>query len=294
MTAGSAAASLRKPSLLATLLFDRQTIVTLLVVAAAILIVPPFLDALWLRVLISSIIFTIAATGTAVLYARLGLVSLAQMALVGVGGWVTLRMWHATGLPFEINMLVAALIAAGVGMLIGLPALRMRGLFLALITLMAAAGFQILVTGTQFPNGGSGVLGIAVSSVFMPRPYFGQSDAAMLRYVSVVALLVFLRHRTQPASPSRPCLGADPQERGLRHGCRRQCHLLQGLGLRARRLRGRYCRRRSWRPPSACSTQPPFRQANRSCSLRSPSSAAPIAGSASSSPACCFVPRRRC
>ncbi len=165
-----------------------------LAVAVALLIFlgPMLLNALWLRVMISSVIFTIAATGTAVLYARLGLVSLAQVALVGVGGWVTLRMWHATGLPFEVNVLVAAIAAAIVGTVIGLPALRMRGLFLALITLMAAAGFQILVTGTQFPNGGTGVLGIAVNSIFMPRPHFAQSDAAMLRYVSVVAILTFL------------------------------------------------------------------------------------------------------
>jgi branched-chain amino acid transport system permease protein len=153
---------------------------------------PPLFNALWLRVMISSVIFTIAATGTALLYARLGLVSLAQVALVGVGGWVTLRMWHATGWPFEVNVTVAALATALVGMLVGLPALRMRGLYLAIITLMAAAGFQILVTGTQFPNGGDGFLGIAVSSIFMPRPALGQSDAAMLRYASVAALLCFV------------------------------------------------------------------------------------------------------
>jgi branched-chain amino acid transport system permease protein len=67
----------------------------------------------------------------------------------------------------------------------------MRGQYLAIITLMAAAGFQILVTGTQFANGGDGWLGIAVNSVFMPRPWLGHSDEAMLRYVGVVALLGF-------------------------------------------------------------------------------------------------------
>jgi branched-chain amino acid transport system permease protein len=174
-----------------TLLPDRRVAIALVVSAIAIAFGPFLLNALWLRVLISSVIFTIAATGTAVLYARLGLVSLAQVALVGVGGWVTLRMWHATGLPFEINVFAGALAAAAVGTLIGLPALRMRGLYLALITLMAAAGFQILVTGTQFPNGGTGILGVAVNSVFMPRPFLGQSDAAMLRYVCVAAILAY-------------------------------------------------------------------------------------------------------
>jgi branched-chain amino acid transport system permease protein len=158
----------------------------------AIAVGPLFLNALWLRVMISVLIFTIAAAGTAVLYARLGLASLAQVALVGAGGWVTLRMWHAFGTPFELNALAGAVAAAVLGIVIGLPALRMRGLYLALITLMAAAGFQILVTGTQFPNGGGGILGIAVSSVFMPRPLLGGSDAAMLRYCAVAAVLVFL------------------------------------------------------------------------------------------------------
>lgn len=174
------------------MLMSPKTLAFALVGVLLIVVAPAFMNALWLRVMISSVIFTIAATGTAVLYARLGLVSLAQVALVGVGGWVTLRMWHATHLPFEVNVLVAACAAAVVGTVIGLPALRMRGLFLALITLMAAAGFQILVTGTQFPNGGVGVLGIAVDSIFMPRPAFAHSDAAMLRYVSVVAVLTFL------------------------------------------------------------------------------------------------------
>lgn len=191
-TSGVREFSSRLASLASSQFADRRQLAGLVVAIALIVVLPAVLNALWLRVMISSLIFTIAASGTAVLYARLGLVSLAQVALVGVGGWVTLRMWHATGMPFEVNVLVAALVSAAVGIVIGLPALRMRGLFLALITLMAAGGFQILVTGIQFPNGGTGFLGIAVSSIFMPRPLLAQTDAAMLRYVAVITLLVFL------------------------------------------------------------------------------------------------------
>jgi branched-chain amino acid transport system permease protein len=35
------------------------------------------------------------------------------------------------------------------------------------------------------------VLGVAVNSIFMPRPLLGQSDAAMLRFVAIVAVLVY-------------------------------------------------------------------------------------------------------
>jgi branched-chain amino acid transport system permease protein len=171
---------------------ERRTILAWAVGLAAAAALPLLLNALWLKILTSAVIYMIAASGVALLYARLGLVSLTQVALVGVGGWVTLRIFHATHLPFELDMLSGGVAASLVGVVVGLPALRLRGLFLALITLMAAAGFQIVVTSTQFPNGGASWLGVASSSIFMPRPALGQSDAAMFLYAVVAALLGFV------------------------------------------------------------------------------------------------------
>ena len=66
------------------------------------------------------------------LYGQLGMVSLAQFALSGVGGWVCLRLIHGFGVPFEVGLLLGGLFAGLVGLTVGLPALRMRGLYLAL------------------------------------------------------------------------------------------------------------------------------------------------------------------
>jgi branched-chain amino acid transport system permease protein len=174
-------------------MIERRTILGWAVGLAAVAALPLLLNALWLKILTSAVIYMIAASGVALLYARLGLVSLTQVALVGVGGWVTLRIFHATQLPFELGMLAGGIAASFVGVVVGLPALRLRGLFLALITLMAAAGFQIVVTSTQFPNGGASWLGVTSgSTIFMPRPALGQSDAAMFLYTVVAALLGFL------------------------------------------------------------------------------------------------------
>ena len=41
-----------------------------------------------------------------------------------------------------------------IGVLIGLPALRLSGLYLALITLMAAGAVNVVLTAIDFPNGG--------------------------------------------------------------------------------------------------------------------------------------------
>jgi branched-chain amino acid transport system permease protein len=79
------------------------------------------------------------------------------------------------------------------GMLLALPALRMRGLYLALITLMAAGGLEIIFSTFRFPNGGEGFWGV-MPSVAAPfrRPAFAQSDAAYLGYVIAVTALGFL------------------------------------------------------------------------------------------------------
>jgi branched-chain amino acid transport system permease protein len=127
------------------------------------------------------------------MYARLGMVSLTQVGLMGVGGWVMLRLNYAFGLPFEINLILAGLVTMIFGMILALPALRLRGLYLALVTLMAAGGLEIIFATFQFPNGGGGFFGVATGlTPSMERPAFAISDAAYLRYTIAVATLGFL------------------------------------------------------------------------------------------------------
>ena len=53
----------------------------------------------------------------------------------------------------------AGLITMVLGTLVGLPALRMSGLYLALITLMLAGAITVALTTINFPNGGGGFTG---------------------------------------------------------------------------------------------------------------------------------------
>jgi branched-chain amino acid transport system permease protein len=179
---------------------------TIWLFAAAVLVavaIPLLVAALWLKVLTSVVIYALTAASIALLYRKLGQVSLAQVAFMGCGGWVALRLSYGTGLPFEINILVGGLFAAIVGMVFAYPALRMRGLYLALVTLMAAGGFGILINVVQFPNGGEGFLGFAVKAAsYMPRPWLAQSDEAYFRYCCAVVglgfLLIHLHERGKP------------------------------------------------------------------------------------------------
>ena len=88
------------------------------------------------------------------------MVSLCQIALLAVGAWVATRLLYGTGLPFPIVLLIAGLVTAVMGTVVGLPALRISGLHLALITLMFAGAITLVLSVIHFPNGGKGFQGV--------------------------------------------------------------------------------------------------------------------------------------
>ena len=96
------------------------------------------------------------------------MVSLGQGAVLAMGAWVAARLLFATGLPFPIVLLAAGLITMVLGTLVGLPALRMSGLYLALITLMLAGAITVVLATINFPNGGHGFTGYNGSTVHIP------------------------------------------------------------------------------------------------------------------------------
>lgn len=156
--------------------------------------VPAFFSVYWIRAFTTSTIYAVACAGVGLLYGRLGLVSLGQIALVGVGGWITLRLGHGTGLPYPLLLVAAGLGTCAVGVMVGLPSLRLSGLNLAIVTLMFAGAFAIVFNATGFPNGGGGFVGKATGStqpVALERPLLGQTDAGYFRYVLIVAALMF-------------------------------------------------------------------------------------------------------
>ncbi len=175
----------------------------LIFAALAFTVLPAIAGSYWMSVLTSAACFTMAASGVAFMYARLGMVSLTQVGLMGIGGWVALRLNYLFDFPFEVNLILAALATMVFGWILALPALRMRGLYLALVTLMAAGGLEILFSTFQFPNGGVGFWGVKIGSTDPFRgPLLAQTPEAFLRYVILMTTLGFLlieaHRRTAP------------------------------------------------------------------------------------------------
>lgn len=172
----------------------------------------------WLINLTAAYATMLALIGANMLFGQLGLVSLAQFALVGVGGWVTLRLFHALHPPFEVSMLAGGVAASLVGVLWGLPALRYRGIYLALMTLMLAGAFQALISAVNFPSGGDGFLGTGGMEgrprLLLDRPFFANSDIAWFFYVVVVCLiglLVVELHRRSAPGRAWALIRRDPR-----------------------------------------------------------------------------------
>jgi branched-chain amino acid transport system permease protein len=164
-------------------------------VACAFLFIPSIFSLYYVNAWTQVAIYSIVTLGLGVLVGRVGMVSLGQGAVLAMGAWVAARLLFATGLPYPVVLLASGLITMVLGTLVGLPALRMSGLYLALITLMLAGAITIVLQNINFPNGGNGFTGYNGASVHIPpirRPAIASSDPAFFRYSVIVAVLMFL------------------------------------------------------------------------------------------------------
>lgn len=94
---------------------------------------------------ITSLVVAEIALSFVLVTGLLGQVSLAQLALAGTAGFALARLTTAAGIGFPWAMVLAVAIATLVGVLVGGPALRIRGAQLAIVTLAGAVAVERLV-----------------------------------------------------------------------------------------------------------------------------------------------------
>ena len=134
-----------------------------------------------------AIITAVIARSVGFLYADTRMVSLCQVSLAGVGGWTVGWLTLNSGVPVEAALLLGGLAAVPVGVVVGLPALRLRGVDLAVVTLGFAAAIQVAVFNRGFPG--------ARTNFAVPRPGFAASEVRFLWFTLVVAVLIELSLR---------------------------------------------------------------------------------------------------
>jgi ABC-type branched-subunit amino acid transport system permease subunit len=167
---------------------------------------------------ISSLTVTAVALSVVVLTGYVGQVSLAQMTMAGIGGFMLGHISASWGIGFPFSLILAGLCAVPVGLVIGLPALRLRGVNLAVVTLGFAAALDAVVfTSRSFTGGTAGLpikepslpglnLSISQGSAY-PRVSFG------VLVLIVVILLGLLVARLRRGAAGRMLLAIRSNER---------------------------------------------------------------------------------
>ncbi|MBF6451174.1 ATP-binding cassette domain-containing protein [Nocardia elegans] len=113
---------------------------------------------------VSSIIFGVLALSQVVVTGYAGQISLAQLTLAGVSAYALSVLNQHLGVPFPFAPILSALFATVVGVVVGLPALRVRGLPLTVVTLALA----VFVEAFWFRNPGLNG-GVAGAPIDTPR-----------------------------------------------------------------------------------------------------------------------------
>src|SRR5574344_903787 len=163
----------------------------LLLLAVAFVGVPLFASEYWFSaILIPFLIFSLAALGLNILTGYAGQLSLGTAAFMAVGAYAAYNFQlRIEGIPILVSFIGAGLVAAGVGILFGLPSLRIKGFYLAVATL--AAQFFIVWCLTKFPwlsnNSSSGV--ISAQSIEILGFAF---NTPVSKYLLVLAIVVVM------------------------------------------------------------------------------------------------------
>lgn len=168
--------------------FARGALGAIAAIALAIAIVaPPFLGSYFHYIGMLALINVIAAVGLNILTGNAGQISLCNSSFMAIGAYAVTYLYARIGIPYWLSLPLGALVAVVFGFALGFPALRLRGFYLAVVTLGFLELTQVLVE--QLPEFTGGVRGVN-----SPRPFlFGyklQNDLAFYYVVLAITVVV--------------------------------------------------------------------------------------------------------
>lgn len=157
--------------------------------AVALAVAPRFLGAYAVYVASLAGVNIIVAVGVNLLVGFAGQISLGQAGFVAMGAYAAAHLGLRTGAPFPLALAGAMLVAGAGGWLVGLPALRLKGPYLAIATMGFGVAVHQLLTNWEAVSGGR-------TGLMVPAPRLGPwtltSDAARYYLVAGAAALLVL------------------------------------------------------------------------------------------------------
>lgn len=155
--------------------------------ALTLLAMPWVASGYWVSQMIFIFIYGVTGLGLMLLAGYTGQMSIGHAAFMAVGAY-TEAVLAARGMPFPLTLLMSALLAAAVGLVVGLPALRLRGLYLAIATL--AFGFIIEEVIARWETVTGGNAGMRVKPIVMLG--VSMRDSTSFYYIGLVCVLLAL------------------------------------------------------------------------------------------------------
>jgi branched-chain amino acid transport system permease protein len=140
----------------------RWTVAFIFVLFAVI--APLSLHDYYLSVINLSLIAIVGALGLNILVGYTGQISVGHAAFMSVGAYTAANLAVKLGLPFWITLPAGGLMAALIGIIVGIPSLRIKGLYLAIATLASQLIIEWIINHTPAISGG------AQASIEVPRP----------------------------------------------------------------------------------------------------------------------------
>ena len=154
-------------------------LVSLAVGGLAIGVLPGY----WIYLATAVLITAVNLLSLGIVEGRTGMISLCQLSFAGVGAW-TVGYLNVAGAPggLALWIVIGGLAAVPFGVAIGLPALRLRGINLAIVTLGFAGAFDAILAANTFPG--------QTQFLQVPRPEVFDSDQGYFIFVLIVFALV--------------------------------------------------------------------------------------------------------
>jgi branched-chain amino acid transport system permease protein len=138
---------------------------TMAVIAALFVVVAPIvLDDYYLSIINLILIACVGAIGLNILVGYTGQISIGHAAFMSVGAYTAANLAVKLGLPFWITLPAGGLMAAAVGALVGVPSLRIKGLYLAIATLAGQLIIEWTINHVPAISGGT------QASIEVPKP----------------------------------------------------------------------------------------------------------------------------
>ncbi|MDR5783547.1 branched-chain amino acid ABC transporter ATP-binding protein/permease [Caballeronia sp. LZ065] len=128
-------------------------------------------------------IYAILLFGLDIVVGYTGQVSLGHAGLFGVGAYTAGVLFIKLGMPFYVTAPLSILVTAGFGAILALPALRVSGPYLAMVTLAFGTIIQILINEMDFLT--NGPMGLKI-----PKPSFAGHRLDEVQYYWLVAALL--------------------------------------------------------------------------------------------------------